>query len=105
MSPFRTFRNCGQLVEAGLAQEAADGRDARVVRQFVQGLALRRLAAAVPVGDEPLDVFAVDGRVVVHLHGAEFQEVEVAAVLPKALLAKEDGPFGCELDGNRNSRE
>ena len=84
----------GELVEGGLAQDAADGRDARVVLH---------LALALPLG-ELLGREVLPDVVGVGHHGAELVEVEVAAVQADAALRVEGRTLALQGDHEAEDR-
>src|SRR5579863_9915674 len=95
-----------QLVKAAAAQETADTSDSRVLGQFINAVAIAvpRLALRV-ARDQLLDVGFVSAGIVVDVHGSEFQENKLLAVLPDSLLPEKDGALRCHLDGDGNGQE
>src|SRR5262245_62913259 len=78
-----------QLVEARLAQDAADRRYPGVVRNLEQGRGAGGLLLTAAL-DERVDVIAMNRLIRVRVHRPEFQHGERPAVLPHASLTKED---------------
>lgn len=84
-----------QLVDAELADDAADTGNARIVGNLEDGTIL---LVEVPELCEPL--------LGVCAHGAELVHAEGLSVTANALLGKEDRPLGVvDLDGNGNDEE
>ena len=83
MSPQITLMSCGQLVEAGLAQDAADGGDTRIIAGGLH------------------DALAV----LQHAHGAELEDRERPPAAAETFLAEEHGALGIEPDGERDGAE
>src|SRR3989442_12976159 len=82
-----------ELVETALSEEAPNPRQPRVVRQLVNGFAVRFGRPRLYLSpDEALDVFDVDLRIVHRVHGAKLQSREWGAELADSLLTEQDGP-------------
>src|SRR5664279_4990504 len=62
-----------QLVQAGLAEEPAQGSNPRIVKQLVHPV---RLLGMFRTLDQLLHIVAVYARVVVHVHRAKLVEIE-----------------------------
>ncbi len=82
----------GQFVDAGLADEAANARDAGVVVQLVGEAALVVLAEPLAL-HVAFDGFAVNLVIPIDVHGAEFEHHKFGSVQPYPLLAIKDRPF------------
>src|SRR5688572_29268911 len=86
-----------QLIEAALAEEVSERRNARIISHLESALAAIQLFC-----DQTPDVFLVNRRVVIGVHGPEFQEGELLPKLTNAFLAKQHrsprGQFDHESD-------
>src|SRR3989442_2523068 len=82
-----------ELIEAGFPDEAADARQPRVVRQLVNGFAVRFGRPRLELSrDEALHILHVDLRIVHEVHGSELEAREGSAELADALLTEQDRP-------------
>ena len=88
----------GELVQAEFAQEFADTGDTRVV--FKALIAVPFLAQGVIIGQGSLQ--KIGGM---HVHGAEFKQLDNPAVPAKAFGAIEDAPGLIQADGERQQAQ
>ena len=94
-----------QLVEAGLAEDPADGGDAGVVDDLEYSPLFRRLGdLSIPL-NEPADEFVMNGVIRGCRHRPEFHDVEPLHVLPHPVLPEEDRARRRELDRRGDHRE
>src|SRR5690348_1043695 len=81
-----------QLVETASAKEFTQRGDSAIISQLVNAFALAlRSDAFRGAGDQLADVFLVNVRVIVDIHGPKLKECKARAVLPDARLPEEDG--------------
>src|ERR1017187_10642774 len=96
-----------KFIQAGFAQERSDSGNPGVMSQLVNAftVSVRWLFLRL-TGDQFLNIRFVDGGIVVHLHGSEFQEHKRSTMLADPSLPKEHWSirrcFDCR--GNRQER-
>ena len=101
--PFENVEELREFVQAGLADELAEGKDAGVVGDLEH---LYILVGTLDFTvDEILDVFLVDQGVAVDVHRPKFVKIEASSVSSDAGLPVQNGPLGRELDADRNDQK
>ena len=96
-----------KLVQAGPAQEVTHKCDAGIIRELVNAFPLsvrRRLGLGLTCDQLP-HIFFVNGSVIIHIHGPEFQEHKRSAMLADPSLPEENWSLGGCFDRGSNRQE